>query len=83
MGKKKDRARAEKGALRSAQGAPDGHAGASAPAGAPAPPPAAGPVADERMDARLRQLRQLGARKAQGLLTGAEFDAQKRTSRGG
>jgi hypothetical protein len=41
---------------------------------APPPPP---PPPDD-MDAKLAQLKQLGELKAQGLLTEAEFDAQKR-----
>ena len=35
------------------------------------------------MDAKLRQLRQLGELRAQGLLTEAEFEAQKRAILGG
>ena len=53
------------------------------PAPAPAyqePPP---PAADENMDAKLLQLRQLGELKAQGILTEAEFEAQKRAILGG
>ena len=41
----------------------------------PSPPP---PAADENMDAKLLQLRQLGELRAQGILTEAEFEAQKR-----
>jgi hypothetical protein len=44
----------------------------AAPPAAPAPAPAAG------MDATLAQLQQLGELKSQGLLTDAEFEAQKR-----
>jgi hypothetical protein len=39
---------------------------------APAPPPAAAPAADP-----LAQLKELGELKAQGILTDAEFEAQK------
>ena len=46
----------------------------------PSPPP---PAADENMDAKLLQLRQLGELKAQGILTEAEFEAQKRAILGG
>jgi hypothetical protein len=46
------------------------------------PPPAAAPVAapaaEVDMDAKLLQLRQLGELKAQGILSEAEFEAQKR-----
>ena len=45
----------------------------------PSPPPAA----DENMDAKLLQLRQLGELRAQGVLTEAEFEAQKRAILGG
>ena len=41
-----------------------------------APPPAAAPA--DNMDAKLEQLRQLGELKTQGVLTDAEFEAQKR-----
>ncbi len=41
-----------------------------------APPPAAAAPPDD-MSARLDQLRELGALKEQGVLTQAEFDAQK------
>ena len=47
----------------------------------PSPPPP--PVADVNMDAKLLQLRQLGELRAQGILTEAEFEAQKRTILGG
>ena len=40
---------------------------------APPPPPAP----SDEMDAKLAQLKQLGELKAQGLLTEAEFEAQK------
>ena len=40
-----------------------------------APPPAAAPADD--MDAKLEQLRQRGERKSQGVLSEAEFEAQK------
>src|SRR5687768_16991799 len=40
------------------------------------PPPAAAPPADD-MTTRLAQLKQLGELKAQGVLTPAEFEAQK------
>jgi hypothetical protein len=40
------------------------------------PPPPPAPADD--MDAKLAQLKQLGELKAQGLLTEAEFEAQKR-----
>jgi len=46
----------------------------------PSPPP---PAADENMDAKLLQLRQLGELRAQGILTEAEFEAQKRAILGG
>ena len=46
----------------------------------PSPPP---PAADENMDAKLLQLRQLGELRAQGILTDAEFEAQKRAILGG
>ena len=39
------------------------------------PPPAAAPADD--MDAKLEQLRQLGELKSQGVLSEAEFEAQK------
>ena len=42
---------------------------------APAPPPAA-PAAPD-MDAKLAQLKDLGELKAQGILSDAEFEAQK------
>jgi len=41
-----------------------------------APPPAAAPAAAS-MDDKLAQLEKLGALKAQGVLTDAEFEAQK------
>ena len=40
-----------------------------------APPPAAAPA--DNMDAKLEQLRQLGELKSQGVLSEAEFEAQK------
>jgi hypothetical protein len=40
-----------------------------------APPPAPAPADD--MDAKLEQLRQLGELKSQGVLSEAEFEAQK------
>ena len=46
----------------------------------PSPPP---PAADENMDAKLLQLRQMGELRAQGILTEAEFEAQKRAILGG
>ena len=42
-----------------------------------APPPAPAAPADD-MDAKLAQLKELGELKAQGLLSEAEFEAQKR-----
>ena len=42
---------------------------------APAPPPA--PAAGSDMDAKLEQLKDLGQLKEQGVLTEAEFEAQK------
>jgi hypothetical protein len=51
-----------------------------APVDPPAPPP---PEAGDRTDARLRQLRQLGALKTQGVLSDAEFEVQKRKILGG
>ncbi|MFK0020976.1 SHOCT domain-containing protein [Streptomyces sp. NPDC090798] len=45
------------------------------PAAAPPPPPA--PSADD-MNSRIDQLKQLGELKAQGVLTEAEFEEQKR-----
>lgn len=50
-------------------GSPAAVPGAAAPASAPAP-------ADE-MTSKIDQLKQLGDLKAQGVLTEAEFDAQK------
>jgi Short C-terminal domain len=48
----------------------------------PPPPPAPAPVqaapAEEDMDSKLLQLRQLGELKTQGILSEAEFEAQKR-----
>jgi hypothetical protein len=44
------------------------------PAPAPAAPP---PAPDVDMDAKLLQLRQLGELKTQGILSEAEFEAQK------
>ncbi|MXM64828.1 SHOCT domain-containing protein [Streptomyces sp. HUCO-GS316] len=46
------------------------------PAPAPQPPPAAAPADD--MAGKLDQLKQLGELKAQGVLTEAEFEEQKR-----
>lgn len=43
----------------------------------PSPQPAAAPAGDD-MDNRIAQLKQLGELKAQGVLTEAEFEAQKR-----
>jgi hypothetical protein len=43
-------------------------------AAAPSPP---APAAGDDMDARLAQLKELAALKAQGVLTDAEFEAQK------
>jgi hypothetical protein len=56
---------------------------------APPPPPAAAPApvaeapAADDMTAKLAQLQQLGELKAQGILTDAEFDAQKSKILGG
>jgi hypothetical protein len=44
---------------------------------APPPTPAAAPVADTSMETKLAQLQQLGELKAQGILSEAEFEAQK------
>jgi hypothetical protein len=41
------------------------------------PPPPPPPSPSDDMDAKLAQLKQLGELKAQGLLTEAEFEAQK------
>ena len=41
------------------------------------PPPPAPPAASPDMDAKLAQLTQLGQLKAQGILSDAEFEAQK------
>jgi hypothetical protein len=41
------------------------------------PPPASAPPAAEDMSSKLAQLQQLGELKAQGILTDAEFEAQK------
>jgi hypothetical protein len=49
-----------------------------APVSPPAPPVQPAPRTDDSTDARLRQLRQLGELKAQGVLTDAEFETQKR-----
>jgi len=46
------------------------------PVAAPVPPPVALP--EDEMNARLAQLQQLGALKVQGVLTVAEFEAEKR-----
>ncbi|MHA5051499.1 SHOCT domain-containing protein [Streptomyces sp. SD15] len=46
------------------------------PAPAAAPPPPASPTDD--MTSKIDQLKQLGELKAQGVLTEAEFDEQKR-----
>lgn len=53
-------------------------AGQTAPA-PPAPPPAAAPAppAATAMDEKLAQLQQLGTLRDQGILTEAEFEAQK------
>src|SRR4029450_10063812 len=45
-----------------------------------APPPA--PPAGNEMDAKLAQLKELGELKAQGVLSEAEFEAQKSRIRG-
>lgn len=52
---------------------------APAPPVAPAPPPAAAPAppAATAMDEKLAQLQQLGTLRDQGILTEAEFEAQK------
>ena len=49
------------------------------PPAAPAPPPAAAPAppAATAMDEKLAQLQQLGTLRDQGILTEAEFEAQK------
>jgi hypothetical protein len=48
------------------------------PPAAPAPPPAApAPSAGTAMDEKLAQLQQLGELRDQGILTEAEFEAQK------
>jgi Short C-terminal domain len=47
----------------------------------PPPPPAAAPASDT--DAKLEQLTKLGELKAQGILTDAEFEAQKAAILGG
>lgn len=47
------------------------------PQPAPAAPPPAAPSADD-MSGRIDQLKQLGELKAQGVLTEAEFEEQKR-----
>jgi hypothetical protein len=47
----------------------------------PPPPPAAPPASDT--DAKLEQLTKLGELKAQGILTDAEFEAQKAAILGG
>ena len=44
---------------------------------AEAPPPTAPAPTDADMDAKLAQLQRLGELKAQGVLTDAEFEAQK------
>ena len=41
------------------------------------PPPAAAPARASDMDSKLAQLKDLGALKAQGVLTDAEFEVQK------
>ncbi len=41
------------------------------------PPPVQAPPADVDMDSKLLQLRQLGELKTQGILSDAEFEAQK------
>jgi hypothetical protein len=48
-----------------------------APAAPPPPPPAPAAPAAEGMDDKIAQLTKLGELKAQGILTEAEFDAQK------
>ena len=45
-----------------------------------APPPAAAPA--DNMDAKLEQLRQLGELRSQGVLSEAEFEAQKQRTLG-
>ena len=47
------------------------------PTYAPPPPPPAPAAAPSNMDAKLAQLQQLAALKDQGVLTEAEFEAQK------
>jgi membrane protease subunit (stomatin/prohibitin family) len=42
------------------------------------PPPQAAPPADDTMSDKLAQLKELGELKSQGVLTEAEFEAQKR-----
>ena len=44
---------------------------------APPPPPAGPPPQASGMDDKLAQLRQLGELQSQGVLTSAEFEAQK------
>jgi hypothetical protein len=44
---------------------------------APSPPPAAAPAPSGMTDDKLEQLKQLGALRESGVLTDAEFDAQK------
>jgi Short C-terminal domain len=44
---------------------------------AAAPPAAAPPAEGDDMDAKLAQLKELGALKEQGVLTDAEFEVQK------
>ena len=49
----------------------------------PAPAPTAAAPAEEDMDSKLLQLRQLGELKTQGILSDAEFEAQKQKILGG
>ncbi|MFF4547817.1 SHOCT domain-containing protein [Streptomyces sp. NPDC001435] len=44
---------------------------------APPPPPPAPPSTEDDMTRKIDQLKQLGELKAQGVLTDAEFEAQK------
>lgn len=54
-----------------------GQEAAQEPQAAPPPPPAAAPAAGSGMDDVISQLKSLGELKDQGVLTEAEFEAQK------